>query len=64
MKHCFFVQKGKKKIFATLFQGYGVPVEKMPSSQLPAGIEQHVTKDNMVFAHPIDDTNLIAGYGR
>lgn len=36
----------------------------MPSCNLQAAVDRHVSDDGMYFLHCFDDLNLIAGYGR
>ncbi|CAH3167375.1 unnamed protein product [Porites evermanni] len=47
----------------TLIESLGVTVERMPSCNLQAAVDRHVSDDGMYFLHSFDDLNLIAGYG-
>ncbi|XP_067915216.1 L-threonine dehydratase catabolic TdcB isoform X2 [Heterodontus francisci] len=46
-----------------LLASYGVEVEQMPSKSLLPTVEQFVKDQKMIFLHPFDDIDLIAGYG-
>ena len=45
-------------------QGFGLQTERHPTAELWPRIHELVRTRNMVQVHPIDDTKLIAGYGR
>uniref|UniRef100_UPI00398F63AF L-threonine dehydratase catabolic TdcB isoform X2 n=1 Tax=Pristiophorus japonicus TaxID=55135 RepID=UPI00398F63AF len=46
-----------------IIASYGVEVEQMPSKSLLPTVEQFVKDQNMIFMHPFDDIDLIAGHG-
>ena len=46
-----------------LIKSYGVKVEQMPSKDLKPSVSRYVREEGMLFLHPFDDLNLIAGYG-
>lgn len=47
-----------------LFQGFGVEVERVPTSHLLDVVNRCVEKENMTFLHSYDDLDLIAGHAR
>ena len=46
-----------------VIKSYGCEVELCPSEKLQAAVDRHVMDQGMIFLHPFDDLNLIAGYG-
>lgn len=46
-----------------LIRSFGLEVERFPTSELQQTIDKYVAERGMVFMDPIDDLNLIAGYG-
>ena len=46
-----------------IIEGYGCEVELCPSAELQSAVERHVKDQGMIFLHPFDDLDLIAGYG-
>ena len=46
-----------------IIEGYGCEVELCPSAELQAAVDRHVKDQGMIFLHPFDDLDLIAGYG-
>jgi len=46
-----------------IIKGYGCDVELHPSANLQPAVDNYVKEQNMVYLHPFDDLNLIAGYG-
>lgn len=45
-----------------LIQSYGLDVELMPLKDLKPTVNHYVEKEHMLYMHPFDDLNLIAGY--
>lgn len=45
-----------------IIEGYGCEVELCPSADLQATADRQVNEQGMIFLHPFDDLNLIAGY--
>ncbi|XP_038667312.1 L-threonine dehydratase catabolic TdcB isoform X2 [Scyliorhinus canicula] len=48
---------------SALIASYGVDVEQMPAKSLMPTVEQLVKDQKMIFLHPFDDIDLIAGHG-
>eukprot|EP00058_Branchiostoma_floridae_P014237 XP_002599725.1 hypothetical protein BRAFLDRAFT_62156 [Branchiostoma floridae] len=48
---------------AELIKGYGLDVERMPTSQLQPEVDKCVKEKHMHYLHPFDDINLMAGHG-
>ena len=48
---------------ARIISELGAKVERHPSSHLRARVSELESQENMVFFHPFDDADLIAGYG-
>ena len=46
-----------------LIESYGVTVELVPSKDIQITVDRYVAEQGMLFVHPFDDLNLIAGYG-
>ena len=46
-----------------IIESYGCVVELCPSEELQAAVDRHVKEQGMIFLHPFDDLDLIAGYG-
>lgn len=46
-----------------IIEGYGCEVELCPSADLQTAVDWHVKEQEMIFLHPFDDLDLIAGYG-
>jgi len=46
-----------------IIEGYGCDVELCPSADLQTTVERHVKEQGMIYLHPFDDLDLIAGYG-
>ena len=46
-----------------LIRNYGLHVQQMPSKELKSSVERYVSEQGMLYLHPFDDVNLIAGYG-
>lgn len=45
-----------------LIRSFGLEVERMPTSELQSTVDLYVAERGMVFMHPFDDLQLIAGY--
>ena len=45
-----------------IIEAYGCEVELQPSSELQPTVDRHVKEQGMIFLHPFDDLDLIAGY--
>ena len=45
-----------------LIRSFGMEVERMPTSELQSTVDRYVAEKGMVFVHPFDDLQLIAGY--
>lgn len=46
-----------------IIKAYGCDVELCPSADLQTAVDKHVKEQQMIFLHPFDDPDLIAGYG-
>ena len=46
-----------------IIEGYGCDVELCPSAELQIAVDKHVKEQGMIYLHPFDDLDLIAGYG-
>ncbi len=46
-----------------LIRSHGLEVELVPSKDIMVCVDKHSIDEGMLFMHPFDDTNLIAGYG-